>query len=86
MVERHKSLVRAFFNTYYDDLASSIIEAVKREAEVVKVSRSKLVPELYFLELKPKAGESLDELAEKIEKLLKSDDRVFGVKVYVVRT
>ncbi len=84
---KHKKLVRVFFNTFYEDAAKKAIEELKSYG-IVKVSRSKLVPELYFVELVPSQDyiDKLEELASTIENTLKRDDRIFGVKAYAVKT
>ena len=86
--EKHKRLVRLFFNTYYEDAANNIIKELERLAASVKVTRSRIVPELYYVELRPREldDEGLERLVKAVEGLLRSDDRVFGVKVYAVKT
>ena len=86
--EKHKRLVRLFFNTYYEDAANRVIRELERLAASVKVERSRIVPELYYVELKPRdaSDEELERLVKAVEGLLRSDDRVFGVKVYAVKT
>ncbi|NOZ89047.1 MAG: hypothetical protein GXO15_03890 [Crenarchaeota archaeon] len=85
-----RRLIRLFFNTYYEEDAKRVIEALEREAapSKVRVTRSRVVPELYYVEI-PLAGvESREEAARLAEKLAATaravSDTVFGVKAYVV--
>ncbi len=81
-----KRLIRVFFNTFYDDAAQGVAKRLEAYGRVVKLTRSQIVPELYFVELEPRGEVDLNKLAEEIEGQLKRDDRVFGVKVYPVQT
>ncbi len=86
MPGKGRRAVRLYFNTYYEDTAKRIIEALRNALPLkVNVERSKVVPELYYVDIE--AGEeNLEELRERVEKLVReaADDTVFGVKVYVV--
>jgi hypothetical protein len=79
-----KRLVRVFFNTFYEDVVDSILRRVEAVGKLIRVSRSKIVPELYFIELEPLDSIDAREAARKIEEELRSNDRIFGVKAYVV--
>ncbi|MET1101698.1 MAG: hypothetical protein ABWW69_04390 [Pyrodictiaceae archaeon] len=84
MVERHKRLIRIFFNTYYDDVASELLRRLSEYGKL-NYTRSKIVPELYYVELSGVEGD-LEEKTREIERMLKDYDTVFGVKVYKVET
>ena len=85
---KRKRLVRLFFNTFYEDVARSISESLEREYPGVKVQRSRVLPEFYYVELPVPQGEGVEEVARRIEELVKriGGDRVFGVKAYGVET
>ena len=84
MAEKHKRLIRIFFNTYYDDVASEVLRRLSSYGRL-NYTRSKIVPELYYVELSGVEGD-LEEKVKEIEGLLKNYDTVFGVKVYKVET
>jgi hypothetical protein len=77
--------VRLFFNTYYEDRAERIIEALKGLGFEMYVKRSKVVPELYYVDINV-GDANLDEVKEEVENILRkeADDTVFGIKIYVI--
>ncbi len=85
-----RRLIRLFFNTYYEEDARRVVEALQREAapNEVRVTRSKVVPELYYVEVPLRNVESREEAAQLAERLTAAvraaSDTVFGVKAYVV--
>ena len=85
---KRKRLVRLFFNTFYEDAYKDVVEALKREYGDVRVVRSRVLPEFYYLEIRVAPGDSLEEVARRIEELVRSvgGDRVFGVRAYPVET
>ncbi len=86
--EKLRKLVRAFFNTFYHDVAASIVDCISKLETVqeVKVNRSKVVPELYYVEVTPK--ETSPKVVEEVERCIKEfgKDLVFGIKVYATYT
>jgi hypothetical protein len=77
--------VRVFFNTYYEESASKIINALKSLGYGVRVQRSRVVPELYYIDIDA-GSEDLEKVRQTVEDTLKreADDTVFGVKVYAI--
>jgi Fe-S oxidoreductase len=89
-MERRKRLVRVFFNTFYEDVAKSIIKDLGRLGEV-KFTNSKVVPELYYVEISVGQGnnEDVEAVASEARKVLEkhaADGKAFGFKVYTVVT
>ncbi len=83
---KHKKLIRIFFNTYNEDKARQVLEKLREKGDI-KVSRSGVVKELYYVELYPASDRnSYKELVSEIEEFLKAQDGVFGVKTYYVET
>ena len=82
--------VRLFFNTYYEEDAERALEALKRAAggREIRVYRSMVVPELYYVEIpldERVSDEEAARLAEAVAEAVRSvSDTVFGVKAYYV--
>ncbi len=85
---KHLHAVRVFFSTYYDDVAAEIIDKIReRYGEGLRVKRSRVVPELYHLEVAVSNPDSLEKTAREIEEILAEsthDGKVYGAKVYTV--
>lgn len=83
-----KRVVRGFFSTYYEDTANTLINTIRGMAKGdVRVVRSSVVPELYYVEIRlgdNVSKEDAEELAERLRRLLTGTDTVYGVKVYTV--
>ncbi|HIP66344.1 MAG TPA: hypothetical protein EYH08_07475 [Pyrodictium sp.] len=82
-----KRVIRLFFNTYDENVAKKIFESLKVFGEV-KVRRSSILKEFYYVEITPPADADLKDLASKVEEVVRSvgDDSVFGIRVYYVQT
>ena len=85
---KRKRLVRLFFNTFYEDVYKAVIDALKREYGDVRIVKSRVLPEFYYVEVSMAPSDDLGEAAKRIEELVRSvgGDRVFGVKAYPVET
>jgi len=77
--------VRLFFNTYYDDAAQILVEILESRGYKFKVIKSRVVPELYYIDITVENGKP-EEIAESVKEILKNiqDDRIYGIKVYAV--
>lgn len=85
---KERRLIRVFFNTYYEDVAESVLNELKSLGYEMKMTNSRVVPELYYVEMEVGA-ENLDQAVAKVQRLLeeardKYSGRLFGVKVYGV--
>lgn len=80
--------VRGFFSTYYEDEANALIERIRSTVKGdVRVTRSNVVPELYYVEIRlgdNASREEAERLAARLRELLLEADTVYGVKVYTV--
>lgn len=87
---RERRLVRVFFNTYYTDIAEAVIRELKSLGYKAKATNSRVVPELYYVEINVSNTDPRN-VAEKVRALLedtreKHRDLVFGIKVYSIDT
>ena len=84
--EKVKKAVRLFFNTYDKSIAERIFESLKELGEV-KIVRSSILEEFYYVEIVPPANVDLKSLATKVEKVVRNigNGSVFGVRVYYVQ-
>ncbi len=82
---KHKRVIRLFFNTFDETLAENVVREVTRYG-TIRVQRSGVTRELYFVEIEPRPGEDHNQLAREIEEKLRNNDQLFGVKVYTVET
>ena len=76
--------VRVFFSTFYPEVGDSLIEALAGEfgRERIRYTRSRVVRELYYVEI---LSDNPARDMESVKRILsKVDDRVYGVKVYAV--
>ena len=76
-----------FFSTYYEDEARRVIDGLRSLSDSVEVKRSRVVKELYYVELRLGSDAGRDEamrLAEQARSILADAATVYGVKVYVV--
>jgi len=82
-----KRVIRLFFNTYDENVARRIFESLKKFGEV-KVRRSTILKEFYYVEITPPANADLKDLTTKVEEVVRSvgSDSVFGIRVYYVQT
>ncbi len=87
-VAKRKRVLRIFFNTFYEDVAKRIEEELIREYGRVRVTRSRVLPEFYYVEVELGSSDGLEEAARKAEELVRraGGDLVYGVKAYVVAT
>jgi|GEM_PF-4890801 len=79
--------VRAFFSTYYEEDAKALIEKLSKLEGELRSSRSRVVPELYYVEIIVDGPSKLEEVAENTRFLLEEASRggrVYGIKVYTV--
>ncbi len=85
---KRKRLVRLFFNTFYEDAYKAVVEALEREYGRVRVVKSRVLPEFYYVEVHMTPSDDLEEASRRIEELVRSvgGDRVFGVRAYPVET
>ncbi|AEM39512.1 hypothetical protein Pyrfu_1656 [Pyrolobus fumarii 1A] len=85
---KRKRVVRLFFNTFYEDLARRIEEELSRRYEGVKFTRSRVLPEFYYVEISVSNSSDLERIRVEVEELVKKlgGDLVFGVKAYTVET
>ncbi|ABM81129.1 hypothetical protein [Hyperthermus butylicus] len=76
--------IRVFFNTYYEESAEKILSALKSLGYDLRVERSRVVPELYYVDVR--VEDNLEEAKKTVEEVIRraADDTVFGIKVYVV--
>ncbi|ALL01071.1 hypothetical protein Pyrde_1023 [Pyrodictium delaneyi] len=87
---KERRLVRIFFNTYYTDVAEAVLKELKSLGYEVKATNSRVVPELYYVEINVGNTDPRD-VAEKVRALLedtreKHRGLVFGIKVYSIDT
>lgn len=77
--------VRLIFNTYYSDDAERILTALQNSGIEFKLSRSKVTPELYYVDIDAGSAD-LEELRRRVERIVQENktDTVFGVKVYSI--
>ncbi|KSW12357.1 hypothetical protein CF15_06355 [Pyrodictium occultum] len=85
---RKKRLVRVFFNTYYEDVARDVVKGLEGLGYPVRMSASRVVPELYYAEIEVGEGD-LGKAVEEARRLLEEAKArhgglLFGVKVYGV--
>jgi len=81
--------LRVFFSTYYEEAAQSAIKALENLCSCrPRVSRSKVISELYYVELpldSVASGNNVDAAVEKVSRIVKgAHESIFGVKVYAV--
>ncbi len=77
--------VRLVFNTYYSSDAERILTALRDNGIEFKLSKSRVTPELYYVDID--AGNTdLEELQRRVEEIVQENrtDTVFGVKVYSI--
>ncbi len=85
-IRRHKSVIRIFFNTFYESDAQDLIDKLSTIGEI-RVERSKNVPELYYIEIQLPRDSDLSEAEGKVREILtKTPPSIFGVKIYSVKT
>ncbi len=77
--------VRLIFNTYYSSDAERILTALQNNGIEFKLSRSKVTPELYYVDIDAGSAD-LEELRRRVERIVQENktDTVFGVKVYSI--
>ncbi len=77
--------VRLIFNTYYSGDAEKILAALQNNGIRFKLSRSKVTPELYYVDIDAGSAD-LEELRRRVERIVQENktDTVFGVKVYSI--
>ncbi len=85
---KRKRVVRLFFNTFYEDAAKAILERLERSYGRVRVVRSQVLPEFYYVEIQVGENEDPARVRTEVENLVAQvgGDRVFGVKAYDVQT
>ncbi|BEP17536.1 hypothetical protein PYJP_08880 [Pyrofollis japonicus] len=81
-----RKAVRIVFNTYYEKDAEKIINILKDNGfNITKITRSRVVPELYFIEISAD-NNNLIEMENSIKELIAKNktDTIFGLKVYSI--
>jgi len=78
--------VRLFFSTYDEDIAERIIRELRGLGGDVRVARSRVVPELYYVEITTSDNELMrfEDAASNVLEKYSGDGHVYGVKVYSV--
>ncbi len=77
--------VRLIFNTYYENDARNILDALQRSGIKFSVSRSKVVNELYYVDIDA-GNQDLESVLEKVRSVVEKNrgQTIFGVKIYAV--
>lgn len=85
MMPKGRKAIRLIFNTYYEDDAQKILSALRRNGIKFSVTRSKVVNELYYIDIDAR-NHDLETLLGKIREIIEKNrtSTIFGIKIYAI--